>query len=189
LAGKQQWGLAMQNDITDGTKWLVQQKLADSARIAIVGTSGYGGYAALMGAIKEPTLYRCAAAFSPITDLELLRDTREHYLFNDDNMPGSDTDVALLKTYSPAYNADKIGVPILLVHGRKDFTVPVDHTEEMSKSLSLAGKAFEVLYLKEADHNFGNADDRIAMLTALEKFLSTHLAGQSEQINPAGAHL
>ena len=183
-AGKQQWALAMQDDITDGTKWLVQKKLADPARIAIVGTSGYGGYAALMGAIKEPYLYRCAVALSAITDLELLIETRQHYLFNDNNMPGMDTNATLLEAYSPTRNAEKIQIPVFLVHGRKDFTVPVEHTEAMSNSLREAGKTFEVLYLKEADHNLSHADDRISVLSALEKFLSVHLSVQAEPTDP-----
>jgi dipeptidyl aminopeptidase/acylaminoacyl peptidase len=41
-AGYGQWGRAMQDDVTDGTKWLIDQKLADPTRIAIAGTS-YGG--------------------------------------------------------------------------------------------------------------------------------------------------
>ena len=87
-AGLQQWGRAMQDDVTDGTHWLIDQKLADPKRIAIVGGS-YGGYAALMGTIREPALYRCALAFAPVADVAKLISDIRHTAFADLIFPGS----------------------------------------------------------------------------------------------------
>ena len=70
-AGAQQWGGTMQDDLTDATRWAIAQGIADPTRICIYGAS-YGGYAALMGAAKEPTLYRCAAGYVGVYDLEAL---------------------------------------------------------------------------------------------------------------------
>lgn len=174
-AGLQQWGLAMQDDLTDGTRWLIDQKLADPARIAIVGGS-YGGYAALMGAVKEPGLYRCAAAVAPVADLKLLVDDSWHYLFSDVNVPRIGTDTAILEKTSPAHNAERIRIPLLLVHGRKDYTVPVEHTVRMAEALQKAGKPAEVVFLDQADHFLSRGSDRLATLKALEKFLAANLA-------------
>ena len=66
-----QWGLRMQDDISDGVTWLIEQGIADPERVCIVGSS-YGGYAALMGALKTPELYRCAVSLAGVTDLKLL---------------------------------------------------------------------------------------------------------------------
>jgi dipeptidyl aminopeptidase/acylaminoacyl peptidase len=173
-AGHQQWGLAMQDDITDGTRWLVAQKLADPARIAIVGAS-YGGYAALMGAVKEPDLYHCAVAIAPVTDLELLIERINNSIFGDANIPRIGSDSAVLEKTSPARNVDRIHIPLLLVHGRKDYTVPVAHTEKMAEALKKAGKPVEVIYLDEADHFLSHGDDRLTALKALEKFLTSNL--------------
>lgn len=173
-AGQQQWGLAMQDDLTDGTRWLVNEKLADPARIAIVGAS-YGGYAALMGAVKEPALYRAAAAIAPVTDLNLLNDSDWHFLFSDVNRPRIGTDAEVLERTSPARNVAHIRAPLLLVHGRKDYTVPVAQTERMVEALRKAGKPFDVLYLEEGDHFLSRADDRLGTLRALEKFLAANL--------------
>ena len=173
-AGLQQWGLAMQDDLTDGTRWLIEQKLADPARIAIVGAS-YGGYAALMGLVKEPGLYRCAAAIAPVTDLNLLLDSDFHFLWSDLNMPRIGMDSALLDRTSPARNAERIQAPLLLVHGRKDDTVPVAQTERMENAMRRAGKTFDMLYLQEADHYLSRGDDRITTLQALERFLAKNL--------------
>ena len=81
-AGARQWGQAMQDDVTDGTKWLVAKGIADPKRICIVGW-GYGGYAALMGAVREPALYRCSASIGGVSDLPRLLESKRNYLFPD----------------------------------------------------------------------------------------------------------
>ena len=172
-AGYQQWGLAMQDDVTDGTRWLIDSKLADPKRICIVGAS-YGGYAALMGAVKEPNLYACAAAFAPVTNLSQLVARLYEFRFSDINIPMISGGQSLDAT-SPDENAEKIRAPILLMHGRKDFTVPVEHTESMERALHRANKPVEAIYLDEADHYFAVSGDRKAWLSALQKFLAANL--------------
>jgi len=61
-AGFKEWGLGIQNDITDGVLYMVSEGIADKERIAIFGWS-YGGYAALCGATFTPDLYACAIDF------------------------------------------------------------------------------------------------------------------------------
>ncbi len=67
-AGYKQWGLKQQDDITDGVRWAIAQGIADPKRICIYGAS-YGGYAALMGLIRTPELYRCAICYAGVTDI------------------------------------------------------------------------------------------------------------------------
>jgi dipeptidyl aminopeptidase/acylaminoacyl peptidase len=165
----------MQDDITDGTRWLVTQKLADPRRICIVGAS-FGGYAALMGAVKEPDLYACAAAFAPVTDLDSLVNRLRMFAFKDLNLPRIKSDGQSLSATSPVDHADAIRVPVLLMHGREDFTVPVDHSEEMERALRRAGKPVQAIYLEHADHYFASGKDRTAWLTALDSFLAAALA-------------
>ncbi|WP_028311472.1 S9 family peptidase [Derxia gummosa] len=173
VAGYRQWGLAMQDDITDGTRWLVERRLADPARIAIVGAS-YGGYAALMGVAREPGLYRCAAAIAPVTDLVRLVDDQADYIFGDLNLPQVG-DRRRLDATSPLRLVDRIGAPVLLVHGRQDATVPVAHSELMGAALERAGKPVTTVLLDDADHNFQRVPDRVALLTLLESFLGAWL--------------
>ena len=171
-AGYQQWGGLMQDDVTDGTRWLIARHLADPARIAIVGGS-YGGYAALMGAVKEPDLYACAAAFAPVTDLDDLVRRMKRFAFQDVNVPMVKGDGQSLDTVSPAEQASRIKVPVLLVHGRKDFTVPVGQSETMERALKRAGKQVEAIYIDDADHYFARASDRLIWLSALDKLLAS----------------
>src|SRR5207342_3874377 len=76
-AGARQWGAAMQDDVTDATRWAIAQGLADPQRICIYGAS-YGGYASLMGVAREPGLYRCAAGYVGVYDLPRMLSNEEN---------------------------------------------------------------------------------------------------------------
>ena len=172
--GLHEWGGTMQDDITDATKYLVRQHMADPARIAIVGAS-FGGYAALEGVAREPALYRGAAALSPVTDLPLFvgGPTAFAQPGMDLLLPGRDYDT--LEKASPLHTVGSIQVPVLLVHGRRDFTVPVKQSSAMEYALKRAGKPVEAIYIDGGDHYLERADDRIVWLTALDRFLTANL--------------
>ncbi len=176
-AGDDEWGLAMQDDITDGVKAMIEQGIADPNRIAIVGGS-YGGYAALMGAVKTPDLYRCAVAYAPVTDLPKFISERAVYKFSDRNIPGlghKGEDKERLKTTSPINNVDKINIPILLVHGDKDRTVDVSHSEKMASKLKRKNKAVKLIVQEEGDHGPSLGQHRIELLREMEAFLAAHM--------------
>ena len=173
-AGFAQWGLKMQDDVTDGTAWLIDQKLADPKRICIVGWS-YGGYVALMGAIKTPDLYRCAASMAGVTDLRRRLDRANQSRFADLNLPRFDSDPATIAANSPVLHADQIRIPLFLAHGRRDFTVSVEDSEAMEEALRQAGKSVRTLYFDEDDHYLFREEDRIAFLKALDGFLAESL--------------
>ena len=174
--GKQQWGRAMQDDVTDASKWLIGQNLADPKRICIVG-AGYGGYAALEGAEKEPSLYACAAAIAPVTDLPAFLDDQHFFAFSDENLPAIGDDPGTLAAVSPDRHADQIQIPVLLIQGDKDFNVSAEQTKKMEAALKFAGKVEQTLYLPNADGDFSHPADRLAILNALETFLAHSLGG------------
>jgi dipeptidyl aminopeptidase/acylaminoacyl peptidase len=181
-AGFAEWGLKMQDDVVDGTRWLIDRGLADPSRICIVGWS-YGGYAALMGAIKTPDLYRCAASMAGVTDLRRRLDRAAQSRFADLNLPRFDSDPAVIAANSPVLHADSIRIPVLLAHGRRDFTVSVKDTEDMEAALRTAGKPVESLYFADDDHYLFREADRIAFLTALKSFLTRNL-GPGRDLGP-----
>ncbi|MCF6318422.1 MAG: prolyl oligopeptidase family serine peptidase, partial [Proteobacteria bacterium] len=108
--GYRQWGRTMQDDVTDGTQWLIDQGIADKSRICIYGGS-YGGYAALSGIVREPDLYKCAIGYVGVYDLPTMkkrgdivkREQGRKYL---DHVLGSDDDE--LQKNSPARHVNKI---------------------------------------------------------------------------------
>jgi dipeptidyl aminopeptidase/acylaminoacyl peptidase len=181
-AGYGQWGLKMQDDVSDGVKKLIADGIADPKRICIVGGS-YGGYAALAGVTFTPDLYACAAAWAPVTDLRQFLATRASDYGRDSRMISSWTrfigdrndDAAKLDAVSPARNVEKIRVPVLLVHGKADSTVRIDQSEEMDQALRRAGKKVTFISIEKETHYMETSDTRIRWLTALEKFLKDNI--------------
>ena len=181
-AGLRRWGLEMQDDLTDAVQWAVAQKVADARRVCIVGGS-YGGYAALMGAVKTPELYRCAISFAGVSDLPDLmqhwsdyvlgRETAEHMLGR------AWGDRERLRATSPARQAERIRVPVLLAHGTADRVVPVDQSETMASALKSAGKRYRYLALDQGDHHLSRYTHRLEFFKAMEAFLGEHLAPAS----------
>jgi dipeptidyl aminopeptidase/acylaminoacyl peptidase len=186
-AGFQQWGGRMQDDVTDGTRWLISQKLADPARIAIAG-AGYGGYSALMGAVKEPKLYAAVAAYGPITDLDKFLHRMRHFAWNDINRPKVKNEEQDADDISPVGHAAEIKVPVLLVHGKKDIHAPYDHSEDMESALKKAGTPVTALYPELADAPMSHSAERVLWLTELEKLLGATIGAGAAKSASAEAH-
>ncbi|MCR6686714.1 S9 family peptidase [Pseudoxanthomonas sp.] len=176
-AGLREWGGRMQDDLTDATRWAIAEGIADASRICIYGAS-YGGYAALMGAAREPDLYRCAVGYVGVYDLELMhRETS--------NRSRSGRTWALewmgergsLAARSPDRRAERIRVPVFLAAGGKDERAPLEHSERMEKALRKAGVPVETLYFPNEGHGFYTEQHRREYYARLLDFLSKHLGG------------
>ena len=172
-SGWMQWGRAMQDDVTDATKWAIEQGIANKDRICIAGWS-YGGYAALMGAAREPALYRCAVGGAGPYDLAKMykwgdirrSDYGQEYLTK---VIGKDK--AVLAERSPVQQAAKIKVPVLLVHGRLDSRVDVAHARRVKNALEDAGVDVEFHEYVRAGHSLMREDDEQDYYTRLLAFL------------------
>ncbi|WP_190303110.1 alpha/beta hydrolase family protein [Methylomonas rhizoryzae] len=179
-AGFRRWGLAMQDDISDGVHWLLEQGLATPGRICIVGAS-YGGYAALMGAIKTSELYQCAISFAPVTDLRHLIEEWSDMRWQDHRLRSEQAEHALgrwwsdrtrLKETSPLEQASRMRTPLLLAHGADDWTVHVGHSRDMVDALESAGfKDLVYLELSQGDHYLSREADRTRFFSEMDKFL------------------
>ena len=147
-AGLKRWGLEMQDDLTDAVLWATQQGLADKDRVCIVGAS-YGGYAALMGVVKTPDLYRCAVSFAGVSDLPDLIEYESNYVGGREaaerTIGRAWGDREQLRATSPARQTERIRVPVLSVHGTADRSVPVDQSRDMAKALKRAGKTYRYI--------------------------------------------
>jgi dipeptidyl aminopeptidase/acylaminoacyl peptidase len=178
-AGQREWGQKIQDDITDGVRWAIAEGFVDPARIGIYGGS-YGGYAALIGATKTPDLYRAAAAYAPVTDLELMIDDRASYRgfipWAEPLVGGERGDSDRLREHSPLRLAERAGVPVLLGHGDEDDTVDVHHSRKMAAALRKAGKPVEYLEFEHEGHGFLLEANRIRWYEALVAFFEKNLA-------------
>ena len=190
----QKWGLEMQDDITDGVLWAIDQGIADPDRICIFGAS-YGGYATMAGITKTPELYQCAVNYVGVVDLMALLDY--HHRFRNGHriqawgkraIGDRKLDRERLLATSPINHLDKVQVPVYVVHGKRDPRVPHD-TQFMPLIRKLRGAEIDYDYMvkNKEGHGFRGEENRIELYTALEKFFAEHLGGRSSQVASAGA--
>lgn len=177
--GFKQWGLKMQDDITDGVKWLIKQGIADPDRIAIYGAS-YGGYAVLSGVTTTPDLYCCGIDYVGVSNLFTLFETLPPYWEQGRKMMyemiGSpETEKELLKKASPIYHIDNIVCPLFVAQGANDVRVKKEHSDQIVESLRKKNIAVEYMVKENEGHGFQNQENRFDFYRAMEKFLKEHL--------------
>jgi dipeptidyl aminopeptidase/acylaminoacyl peptidase len=184
-AGHGEWGRKMQDDLTDATHWVVEQGYADPKRMCIYGAS-YGGYASLMGAAKEPALYRCAVGYVGVYDLNMMfhrgdiseRDSGRRYLKRT-----LGDDVPELRQRSPAYLADRIQVPVFLAAGLKDVRAPYQQTEAMRDGLKAAGHPADAVILQPGEmHGFYEEDANLNLYTKMLSFFDKYIGSGAKPV-------
>jgi len=180
VKGQRHVGRELQDDITDGTKWAIAQGIADPKRIGIMGWS-FGGYSALMGVVREPSLYRCAVDLAGVTDwvaiLKYERTVSEGF--------GDETEAEMIGDYikdaadladiSPANHADKITAPVLMIYSMDDTVVPYEQARLMKGAMDRAGKACELITKRNEGHGFYKYDHRLQLYREVDKFLAANL--------------
>jgi dipeptidyl aminopeptidase/acylaminoacyl peptidase len=179
-AGFRQWGQSMQDDITDGVKWLVDQGIADPKRVAIYGGS-YGGYAVLAGLTKTPDLYAAGVDYVGVSNLFTFMKTVPPYWkpFLDmmyEMVGNPERDQALFEENSPALNAEKIKTPLFVAQGAKDPRVNINESNQIVDALKKRGIDVEYMIKQDEGHGFHNEENRFSFYDAMERFLVKHLA-------------
>jgi acylaminoacyl-peptidase len=176
-SGYKKWGREMQDDLTDATNWAVQTGLANKDRLCIYGAS-YGGYAALMGVVKEPDLYQCAIGYVGVYDLPMM--------FEEGDIPSNESGIAFLKdalgedqmdlkARSPAYNVDKIKAALFIVQGGKDIRVPIEQMYSLTNRLDKRGYPYELMVKEKEGHGFYKEEHRLELYQRMLKFLDKHI--------------
>ena len=178
-----QWGLAMQDDITDGVEWLIAQGIADKSRVCLFGAS-YGGYSTLWGLMKTPDHYRCGVAYLALTDI------RYYFKFNRwdwarvisseygaRTMIGDpDRDGEKFKSVSPVEQAQRLKAPVLLAYGGSDQRVPISNGTALRARLDRYGKKYEWVEYPDEGHGFNDDKNRFDFYRRVEAFLKQNLS-------------
>lgn len=178
-ASFKQWGLTMQNDITDGVYWLIEQGIADKDNIAIYGAS-YGGYATLQGLVVTPTLYAAGVDYVGVSNLFTFMQTIPPYwkplLDMMYEMVGNpETDKVQFEATSPAMNAHRIMAPLFVAQGAKDPRVNIAESDQIVEAMRNRGVEVEYMVKDNEGHGFRNEENRFDFYRAMEKFLAKHL--------------
>ena len=184
-AGWKQWGLAMQDDIADGARWAIAKGIADPKRICIAGAS-YGGYATLMGLIKDPDLYRCGINWVGVTDIALMYGN--HWLYRSDfsdewkqyGMPvlvgDLEKDAAQLQATSPIKQAHRLKQPLLLAYGRADQRVPLHHGLLFRDAVQAGGnQQVEWVEYEKEGHGWVGLKTQLDFWGRVERFLEKNI--------------
>jgi len=172
-----QQGAQMQDDLTDATLWAIKEGIADKDKICIYGFS-YGGYAALMGAVKEPDLYKCAAPSAGIYDIELM------HRFGD--IQRSDQGEKLLKQRwgnseeffqqrSPIHHLDKLKAALFIMHGKKDERADFGQYKALTKKLKKMNYPFESMVFDREGHSLYALENQKKYYKKLFEFLDKHI--------------
>lgn len=173
-AGYNQFGGVMQDDITDATRWMIGEGLADKDRICIVGGS-YGGYAALMGVIKNPGLYQCAISVNGVADLPWLKNNDKGYADEEEWL----TKVGLTgvpdEQVSPYDQSSKISAPVLLIAAKDDMRIPYEMSRDLHNRLKKNGQSSSFVKIPKGGHSLRRYEARLTMLQETEKFLAKHI--------------
>ncbi|MCC7697796.1 S9 family peptidase [Janthinobacterium sp. EB271-G4-7A] len=180
-AGWKQWGLSMQDDITDGIEELVRQGIVDRKRVCIIGAS-YGGYATMYGLVKNPDLYQCGINWVGVTDVKML------FTVNWSDMSGPvmddmgakmhgdpKTDDAYFQKVSAIGNAARIKAPVLMAYGSEDMRVPLIHGEKMRDQLRKQGNAVEWMVMTGEGHGWAKESNRILWGETVFRFIDRYI--------------
>jgi len=178
-ASFKQWGLKMQDDVTDGVNWLVKEGIADKNRVAIYGGS-YGGYATLAGLAFTPDLYRCGVDYVGVSNIFTLMETIPPYwkpmqeMFYE--MVGHpEKEKELVKKASPLFSADKIKAPLFVAQGAKDPRVKKSESDQIVDALKKRGVDVPYLVKDNEGHGFRNEENRFEFYKKMEVFLDKHM--------------
>jgi len=174
-----QWGRTMQDDISDGVEWLVQQGIADERKIAIYGGS-YGGYATLAGVTFTPELYACAIDYVGVSNLFTFMHTMPPYwkpylemMYAMVGNPETDKD-AMLEA-SPVFHINKIQSPLFVAQGANDPRVNIDESDQIVSALRKRGVDVPYMVNYDEGHGFHNEENQFGFYKAMLGFLAKYL--------------
>lgn len=186
-AGDKEWGRKMQDDLTWGVKYLVDQGIVDADKVGIMGGS-YGGYATLAGLAFTPDVYACGVSIvGPSNLITLLASVPPYWeamlatMYTRMGNPNTEEGKADLVRMSPLFSADKITSPLLVVQGANDPRVNKHESDQIVVALRERGFPVEYIVAPDEGHGFARPVNNMAMLAAAEKFLAKYLGGRYQE--------
>jgi dienelactone hydrolase len=181
----------VQQDIVEGTRWLLAQGIGDAGRVGIIGAS-FGGYSTLLGVTFQPQLFKVGVAMVPPPDfgwvlewvgrtteaLELARYIPfEAWLAALSLDPRDASAMNRLHAQSPLAHAPQMNRPLLLYAGGEDRRVAIRGVLGYAARLKLLGKDVSLLVDTDAGHSNADPVAQEAQLYLTVLMLHRHLGG------------
>ncbi len=191
-AGNRQWGLAMQDDLSDAVAWAISQNVTDGKHVGLMGAS-YGGYATLAGLAFTPETFACGVDLVGPTNLFTLLASVPPYwaplkqLFAQrvgdlDNPKDKD----LLTRASPLFAADKIRAPLLIGQGTNDPRVKPAEAEQIVAALEKKGQPVTYVVYPDEGHGLARPENLTDFTARAEVFFAKCLGGRAEPLPREG---
>ncbi|MDR6370203.1 dipeptidyl aminopeptidase/acylaminoacyl peptidase [Chryseobacterium bernardetii] len=188
--GDLQWGKLMQDDITWGVKYLIDQGIADKNKVVIMGGS-YGGYATLAGLAFTPDVYAAGVDIVGPSNLFTLLDSVPAYweaarafLYGMVGDPKTEEGKKRMHDASPLFSVDKINKPLLIVQGANDPRVKQAEADQIVIALRDKGKKVNYILADDEGHGFRKPVNSMAMYAETEKFLAEVIGGRYQKEMP-----
>jgi dipeptidyl aminopeptidase/acylaminoacyl peptidase len=172
-SGYKQWGTGIQDDIADGVKYVIGQGLADAKKVCIYGAS-FGGYSAMMNPIRNPGMYKCAIGYAGVYDLKALYEDKDGSKQGRAFFGRTMGDTMLQAAQSPVAQVAKLDVPMLLIHGKSDYTAPFEQFRLAESALAHQGKTYETLVKADEGHGFYKPADQEEAYNRMKAFLQKY---------------
>lgn len=187
-SGNKQWGTgAMQNDISDGVKYLIEQGIADPKRVGIFGAS-YGGYATLAGLAFTPDLYAAGISYvGPSNILTLIKTIPPYWAPIKKSFtlrvgdPDNPEELERLREQSPLFSAKQIKAPLLVIQGANDPRVKKAESDQIVIALRDLGRDVKYLVAPNEGHGFRGETNQLAVTAAIENFFAPYLGGRYQE--------
>jgi dipeptidyl-peptidase-4 len=156
-------------DQVEGVGWLVDQRLADPARIGIYGWS-YGGYMTLMCMAQAPDLFSVGVVGAPVTQWDGY-DTHytERYMGTPESNPDGYAGSGV------ASHVKDIKGKLLIVHGLIDENVHFRHTARLINDLIAQRIRYELMLFPDERHMPRKMGDRVYMEERIAEFFEANL--------------
>ncbi|MEO7039830.1 MAG: S9 family peptidase [Candidatus Elarobacter sp.] len=180
-AGDREWAGAMHTDLLDAKAWLVQHRIADPTRVAIMGGS-YGGYAVLAALAFEPLAFACGIDIVGPSNLNTLLASIPPYW---ETMRATftrrmgDTE-EFLAAQSPLHKAHEIRVPLLIGQGANDPRVKIAESDQIVAAMRERDLPVTYVVFEDEGHGFARPENNKRFNAAVEQFLHDNLHGQVE---------
>lgn len=191
-AGNREWAGKMHDDLIDAVNWLVQQDIADSKKIAIMGGS-YGGYATLVGLTFTPDVFAAGVDIVGPSNLITLIQTIPPYweplkasFYH--RVGNLETEEEFLKSRSPLFFVDRIQKPLLIGQGANDPRVKQSESEQIVEAMHKANKPVEYVLYPDEGHGFARPENRLHFFAIAEEFLAKYLGGRAEPVGNIQGH-
>jgi dipeptidyl aminopeptidase/acylaminoacyl peptidase len=183
LAGQGEWYARMQDDLVDAVRWAIAEGIADPNRVVIKGAS-YGGYAALAGLTRDPSLFAAAVSEVGPSNLRTLLASIPAYWeairINWERMIGVGT--VDLDAISPINHVSKIQSPLLLGHGANDPRVKLQESESIAAAMKARNLPIDFVVFPDEGHGWANPRNALAWAALEEAFLQQHIGGRAEPV-------